>query len=407
VTAVSHSIEPIVGGGVTSAAGFRAGAARAEVKDGTNRLDLAVVVADAPCAAAAVFTQCAVVAAPVILCRERIASGSAQAIVLNSGNANACTGAEGMNAAQRMGDVAAQHVGIDPSLMLVSSTGVIGVQLPIDRICQAIPKVDPTTDGGHDAALAIMTTDTVPKEAAVAVEIGGARITVGGMAKGSGMIHPNMATMLAVITTDAKLDPALARSALTQAVNRSFNQVSVDGDTSTNDMVALFASAAAGGPELREGAADARLFVEALETVCVDLARKIARDGEGATRLIEVTVTGAASETDAARVARSVASSQLLKAAVYGRDPNWGRIVSAVGNAGVRVDPDAIDVTIGAHQVAANGMGIPFDHAAVSDAMGADEVQIGVDLHLGSETGRAWGCDLTEGYVKINAEYTT
>jgi glutamate N-acetyltransferase/amino-acid N-acetyltransferase len=406
MAAVSSFIELIVDGGVTSAVGFRAGATRAEVKDGTDRLDVAVVVADAPCTVAAVFTQCAVVAAPVILCRQRIASGRSQAIVLNSGNANACT-PNGMDDAVAMGDVAAKHLGIDPSLMLVSSTGVIGVPLPIERMCHAIPKITPSGNGGHDAALAIMTTDTVPKEAAVAVEIGGVRITVGGMAKGSGMIHPNMATMLSVITTDAKLDPALARSALTRVVNRSFNQVTVDGDTSTNDMVALFASGAAGGPELTEGTEDAERFVDALQSVCVALARKIARDGEGATRLIEVTVQGADSEEDARRVARSVVSSQLLKAAVYGRDPNWGRIVSAVGNAGVRIDPDSIDVTIGEHQVAAKGMGIPFDGDGVSAAMGQDEVLIGVDLHLGAGVGRAWGCDLTEGYVKINAEYTT
>jgi len=399
-------VEPIVGGGVTSPAGFRAGAAKAGVKDGTDRLDLAVVIADAPCTAHALFTQNTVVAAPVILSRERVASGKAQAIVMNSGNANACT-PDGMDAARRMADDAAAHLGIESSHMLVSSTGVIGVPLPVDRISRAIPSLKPSAEGGHDAALAIMTTDTVPKESALSVDIDGVRVTIGGMAKGSGMIHPNMATMLSVLTTDARLDSDLARSALKYAADRSLNQVTVDSDTSTNDMVLLLAGGAAGGPELRSGTDAARRFTEALEVLCVDLARKIARDGEGATRLIEATVTGAASEEDARRVARAIVASSLLKAAIYGRDPNWGRILSAVGNSGAAIDPNAIDAAIGDHQVARNGVAAEFDAAAVSEAMGADEVRISVSLNIGSAAGKAWGCDLTEEYVKINAEYTT
>ncbi len=394
-------------GGVTAARGFRAGATSAGVKDGTARLDLAVVCTDAPCVAAAVFTQCQVVAAPVMISRERIATGRAQGMVLNSGNANACAGPDGLPAAKQMADATARHLGIDPALMLVSSTGVIGVPLPIDRILAAIPNLDPTPDGGAAAARAILTTDLVPKESAVALELGGRRIVVGGMAKGSGMIHPNMATMLAVVTTDAPLDAHFARSALKAAADRTFNQISVDRDTSTNDTLALLANGAAGGEPIRAGTAEAELFGAALERVCRDLARAIARDGEGATRLIDATVTGAHDEAEACQAARSIVQSNLLKAAIYGRDPNWGRIIAAVGNAGIAVDQDAIDIYVGDVQVARAGAPAAFDKQAVSAAMGADEVKIRVALNRGSASGQAWGCDLTEGYVHINADYTT
>jgi glutamate N-acetyltransferase/amino-acid N-acetyltransferase len=252
-----------------------------------------------------------------------------------------------------------------------------------------------------------MTTDTVAKECAVVVEIGGRRITIGGMAKGSGMIHPNMATMLAIVTTDAELDVRVARGALRAATELSFNQVSVDRDTSTNDTLVLLASGAAGGASIQPGTPEATRFAGALEAVCIDLARKVARDGEGASRLITVVVDGARNEVEARRVAREIACSPLVKTAVYGRDPNWGRIMMAIGNAGASLAPHTIDVFIGDVQVAADGGAIPFDAAAVSEAMGANEVIIRVDLNGGFGHGEAWGCDLTEQYVKINAEYTT
>jgi glutamate N-acetyltransferase / amino-acid N-acetyltransferase len=396
-----------ISGGVTAALGFRAGATSAGVKAGPARLDLAVVCADKPGVAAALFTQCAVVAAPVILSRDRVAGGRAQGIIMNSGNANACVGPNGMVHARQMADAAAAHLGVDPELMLVESTGVIGVPLPIDRICNAIPTLKPGREGADDAARAIMTTDTVPKQSAVAVEIGGRRITIGGMAKGSGMIHPNMATMLAVVTTDAPIDAALARSCLKQATDRSFNQVSVDADTSTNDMVALFASGAAGGEPIRAGTRAAAELAAALERVCVELARAIARDGEGATRLVEASVEKASSEEDARRAARSIVMSNLVKAAIYGRDPNWGRIISAVGNAGVPLDQDAIDIYVGDQQVASQGAPVDFSPAAVADAMGAEEVVLRVVMNQGGASAKAWGCDLTEEYVHINADYTT
>ena len=405
-------VTALQGGGVTSPKGFRAGAVRAGVKETTGpvaaeRLDLAVVVADGPCVAAAVFTQCQVVAAPVIVTRARLASGTAQGIVINSGNANACTGEAGLRDAERMADAAAAQVRIDPSSMLVASTGVIGVPFPIEKVTSAMAGLRLAPDGGHDAARAIMTTDLVPKEFAAEVDLGSSRVIIGGMAKGSGMIHPNMATMLAVVTTDAPLDPALARSALRYATDRSFNQVSVDRDTSTNDMLLLLANGAAGGETLREDTPEGRAFTEGLTAVCVELARKIARDGEGASKLIEVRVEGAADDAAARQVARAVVSSNLLKAAVYGCDPNWGRILSAIGNAGVPIDPDRIDAFIGDQRVARDGMSADFDAAAVSQAMAAEEVCIRAVLHVGPGSGVAWGCDLTEGYVKINAEYTT
>lgn len=397
----------IEAGGVTAAGGFQAGAASAGVKPGPARLDLAVVVAEAPCVAAAVFTRCEVVAAPVLVCRERIAGRRAQGIVINSGNANACTGEAGLAAAREMADLSAARVRIDPQLMLVASTGIIGVPLPMDRIRVGISRLEPTREGGHAAAQAIMTTDLVPKERAVKAEVGGRRIVVGGMAKGSGMIYPEMATLLAVITTDASLDPAFASDVLRQAADRSFNQISVDGDISTNDTLILLASGQAGGAPIAAGTPEGGEFDAALEAVCVELARMTARDGEGATRLIEVTVERAVSDVDARRVARAIVRSNLVKAAVYGRDPNWGRIVAAAGSAGAEIDPNRIDVFIGEHQVAAGGAATRFEAGAVSAAMGAEEVAIRVALNQGPGSGLAWGCDLTEGYVKINAEYTT
>jgi glutamate N-acetyltransferase / amino-acid N-acetyltransferase len=394
-------------GGVTAARGFNAGAASAGIKEGPPRDDLAVVVADAPCVVHAVFTQCQVVAAPVVVSRERIRGGHAQGIVINSGNANACTGKQGLRDAREMAELAAAQTGIHSALMLVASTGLIGTPLPMDRIRGGIRQLRPTREGGPEAARAIMTTDLVPKEAVVDLELAGKTVTIGGMAKGAGMVHPHMATMLCVITTDAELDPRLARGALQTAADRSFNQISIDGDTSTNDTLALFASGAAGTGRITAGSADGARFAVALESLCVELARMVARDGEGATRLIEVRVEGARSDEQARRIAREVVRSNLVKAAIYGRDPNWGRIVAAVGNSGASMDPNAVDVFIGEQQVARGGAAALFDATAVSGAMGADEVVVRVVLDRGVGGGTAWGCDLTEGYVKINAEYST
>lgn len=398
--------EPLPGG-VTAPAGFRAGATQAGIKEGLPRLDLAVVVADEPCVAHGLFTQCQVVAAPVIVSRERLMDGRAQGMIINSGGANACTGDQGLSDAREMADLAAARFGLAPDLMLVASTGVIGVPLPMDRLRLAIPALKPDRSGGNAAARAIMTTDLVSKECALAIEIRGRQIMIGGMAKGSGMIHPNMATMIAVVTTDAALSQDLAAASLSRVADLSFNQVTVDGDTSTNDTLVLLASGASGGPVLDSGSREAETFEQGLRAVCVELARMIARDGEGASRLVEVRASGARSDAEARRVARAVVGSSLVKAAIYGRDPNWGRIIAAVGNAGVPIDAQAIDIFVGDVQVAARGAGVLFESEVVSEAMGAAEVRIHVRLGQGTGEGLAWGCDLTEGYVKINAEYTT
>ena len=398
---------PLPDPSVTAPDGFVAGATSAGIKEGTSRLDLAIVKSEFPCVTHAVFTRSRFVGATVTISRDRVRSGKQQAIVVNSGNANAATGQEGLAAATAMAETAAHHVGLEPDLMLVASTGVIGVPLPIERVQQAIPRIRLRSDGGHDAARAIMTTDTQPKESARAAEIGGASVVVAGMAKGSGMIHPNMATLLAFVTTDASLDHEVARAALKRATDASFNQVSVDRDTSPDDTLVLFANGAAGGSPIHAGTSEARSFAALLTEVCVDLARMIARDGEGATRLIEVDVAGARSPASARRLAREVVASNLVKSAIYGRDPNWGRILSALGNAGVDFDPTAVEIFVGDYQVARHGAFFPFDWAAVAGAMGREEVVIRVGLSEGTATGSAWGCDLTEDYVKINAEYTT
>ena len=327
--------------------------------------------------------------------------------MINSGNANACTGEAGLRDAREMAELAAIQTGTHPALMLVASTGLIGAPLPMDRVRDGIRKLQPSPEGGHEAARAIMTTDLIPKETALSLDLAGQTVTVGGMAKGAGMVHPQMATMLCVVTSDAELDPLLARSALQTAADRSFNQISVDGDTSTNDTLVLLASGSAGTGPIAAGTPDGERFAHALQSVCVELARMVARDGEGATRLIEVQVAGARNDEQGRRIAREVVRSNLVKAAIYGRDPNWGRILAAVGNAGASVDPNGVDIFIGDHQVARGGAGAPFDAAAVSGAMGAEEVVIRVLLDRGVGGGVAWGCDLTEGYVKINAEYST
>jgi glutamate N-acetyltransferase/amino-acid N-acetyltransferase len=393
--------------GVTAARGFKAGAASAGIKDGARRDDVAIVVADAPCIAAGVFTQCQVVAAPVVVSRDRVRGGHAQGIVLNSGNANACTGEQGLRDARAMAELAAARTGVHPALMLVASTGVIGVPLPMDRVRHGIEQLNASEDGGGAAARAIMTTDLVSKEHAVEVQLSTGSVRVGGMAKGAGMVHPNMATMLCVVTTDADVDQRFAQATLQRAADLSFNQISVDGDTSTNDTLVLLASGAAGNGRVVPGSPDAEKLATGIEEVCSRLARMVARDGEGATRLVEARVEGARNDEQARRIAREIVRSNLVKAAIYGRDPNWGRIIAAVGNAGASVNPTGVDVFIGDVQVAEGGAAASFDAAAVSDAMGADEVLVRVVLDRGTGKGIAWGCDLTEGYVKINAEYTT
>jgi glutamate N-acetyltransferase / amino-acid N-acetyltransferase len=395
------------GGSSTSARGFRAGALAAGIK-ASGRPDLGIWASDAPAVAVGTFTQNAFPAAPVVLSRERLtARPRAQAVVFNAGNANACNGDRGLDDVREMASLAGAHLGIDPDLVLAAQTGIIGVPLPMELIRAAIPRLELTPDGGHEAANAIMTTDTRPKECAVALEIDGRDVRIGGMTKGVGMIYPNMATMLAFLGTDAALDPSFARTALKRVVDRTFNMITVDGDTSTNDSCFLLANGLSGAAPLSEASADAERFVSALEAVCTDLARKMAADGEGASKLLQVDITGAASEADARRAARAVVGSSLVKAALHGEDPNWGRVFAAVGNSGAQVDPRRAALWIGSVQIARDGVGtgVPKDDARAP--LHGSEVTMRVDLGLGSGSARAWGCDLTEAYVVENSAYST
>jgi glutamate N-acetyltransferase/amino-acid N-acetyltransferase len=390
----------LIDGGVTAAQGFVAGAMACGIKP-SGRPDLALVASLRPAAVAGVFTTNRVKAAPVILSQQRAAAGRARAVIVNSGNANACTGEEGQRAAERMAAAAARRLELAADEVLVLSTGVIGVPLPVEKIEAALPALVPSPDGGDAAAQAIMTTDTRPKTAAVELAIDGSPVRIGGMAKGAGMIHPNMATMLAVITTDAAIAPADLQRHLSAAARRSFNRIDVDGDTSTNDSVVLLANGASGTTLPGE------LFAEALTQVCVSLARQIAADGEGATKLLEVTVTGAARLEDAEKAARAITRSTLVKAAMYGNDPNWGRILCAAGYSGAAFDPAGARLTVQGIPLFAHGVPLPFDAQAASAALRAPEVAVHLDLGSGDESATAWGCDLSPEYVRFNAEYTT
>jgi glutamate N-acetyltransferase / amino-acid N-acetyltransferase len=384
--------------------GFRACGIASGLKPDGER-DLAVIAADTPAAAAGMFTTNRVQAAPIQVNREHLQNGQAQAIVANSKNANACTGRQGLADARRTASLTGDLLGIPASNVLVNSTGVIGVPMPMDRIEAGLPVAAKalSPEGWDDAAAAIMTTDTVPKKATVVLPDSGAVLC--GIAKGSGMIAPNMATMLSFLATDARLNPEQLSSCLQKAVGRSYNCVTVDGDMSTNDTVLILANGASGGPVLSGSALET--FQEGLNALCVSLSRQIARDGEGATKLITVTVSGAASEADARTVALSVANSSLVKTAVFGRDPNWGRILCATGYAGVPLDPDRVSVSMAGLPIYANGAGLPFDRQEAIRALSADEIGIDVDLGAGTSGAVIFTCDLTYDYVKINAEYTT
>ena len=395
------------GGNVCSAKGFQASGLNCGVKVGDK--DLALVYSEVEASGAAVYTKNKVQAAPLQVCREHLADGRARAVVLNSGNANAGTGDEGRANARRMCEVTAGRIGVDTGDVLVCSTGVIGVQLPIELIEEGIPRGAEVLsgNGGNDAAEAIMTTDTVPKTFGIETEIGGVRVRVGGMAKGSGMIAPDMATMLSVITTDAAVAPDFLRQLLATAVRRSFNCITVDGDMSTNDTVIALANGAAGAAEIAGAGEAADAFYAALERVCRELARMIARDGEGATKLVNIRVSGARDETEARQVGLSVANSSLVKTAVFGRDPNWGRILCAVGYAGVDIDPEAVGVALCGTTIYKVGAGAAFDQEQLTAAMGDADIPIDIDLGQGSAQAEIFTCDLSYDYVRINAEYTT
>ncbi|MEQ8201357.1 MAG: bifunctional glutamate N-acetyltransferase/amino-acid acetyltransferase ArgJ [Syntrophomonadaceae bacterium] len=399
----------IIDGSVTAPQGFLAQGVEAVIKK-ADKKDVAIICSTHPATAAGLFTTNIVRAACVDVDRAHLEDGSARAIVVNSGNANACTGQRGWDDTIEMARLTGQLLGVDPHEVLVASTGVIGVAMPMDRIEQGIRAAAAglSRDGANNAAQAIMTTDLVSKEIAVETEIDGQWVHIGAMAKGSGMIHPNMATMLCFITTDAAISSQCLHQMLAASTGRSFNMISVDRDTSTNDMVLILANGLAGNKCIDSpGSTAGKVFQEALDFVCISLARMIARDGEGATRLIEVRVTNADSYSTASTVARSITASNLTKAAVFGEDANWGRILAAAGYSGAQFDPGKVDIYLGSVQMASNGMGLEFDEDRARQELQQDPVIIRVDMKAGREQATAWGCDLTYDYVKINAAYRT
>ena len=401
-----------VEGGVTAAEGFTAAGIYCGIRKNKSKPDLAMIYSKVPCSAAAVYTQNLVKGAPILVTQKNIADGKAQAVICNSGNANTCN-ADGEEKARRMCEIAAKELGIAPEDVVVASTGVIGQVLPIEPIENAAPALvralSPT--GSENAAKAIMTTDTEVKNMAVKLTIGGKTVKIGGIAKGSGMIHPNMATMLCFLTTDAAISVCALNAALHEAVHVSFNMVSIDGDTSTNDMTAVLASGLAGNEEITGNSEDYRLFTQGLTALCTALARKVAKDGEGATKLLVCRVAGGKSEKDARAVAKSVICSSLFKAAMFGADANWGRVLCAIGYADAQVDINAVDVSFeskaGRIDVCKNGAGIDFDEDEAKKILTQDEINVDVALHGGSFEAAAFGCDLTYDYVKINGDYRT
>ena len=406
-------------GGICAAKGFRAAGVFCGVKKKKKALpgtaekkDLALIVSDVPCSAAGVFTRNQVKAAPVLLDLERIATGRAQAVTVNSGNANACA-PFGMENALRMGKAAADVLGLPEELVLVGSTGVIGQTLNIEAIETGMPQAAAqlSSDGSADAAQAIMTTDTTKKEVAVAFSVDGVTVHLGGIAKGSGMIHPNMGTMLCYLTTDCAISPEMLQQALRRAADVSFNRISVDGDTSTNDSCLLLANGLAGNPVIDGPGAAYDTFLAALSDLCICLARAMAMDGEGAEHLITCQVSGAADEAKAVRLGKSVIASTLTKCAVFGGDANWGRILCAMGYSGETFDPDAVDIAFssaaGHVPVCRGGRGLDFDEALAASVLKEKEVIIEINLFEGDGKATSWGCDMTYEYVKINGDYRT
>jgi len=395
-----------VEGGVTAPSGFRAAGVHAGLK--TSGPDLALIVSDHPATAAGVFTSNRVQAAPVALCRDRLRSRTARAIVANSGCANACTGAQGAADAEQTAKRTAAALGIEERLVLVCSTGTIGTALPMEKIEAGIAEAVGalSTGGGPAAARAILTTDTVEKQTAVKFRMDGVPVIIGGMAKGAGMIAPDLATLLAFLTTDAAVEPAALQEALADAVAGSFNRITVDGDQSTNDTVLLLANGAAGNPAPARGSAW-KTFCGALNQVTRDLAMAMVRDGEGATRFVTVTVRGARSDRDARRACRAICDSLLVKTSWFGGDPNWGRVVAAVGYSGAEMAPDRVDVWYDDVQAVRNGRGAGTDLSRLEEVLRRKAFAVAVDLHLGSGEDTAYTCDCSAEYVRINSEYMT
>ncbi len=403
----------IIKGGVTAAKGFEAASTAAGIKY-KDRTDMALIYSQAPCVSAGTFTRNVVKAAPVKWDRQVVDSGAmVQAVVVNSGIANACTGSEGFGYCKDTAEAAAKYLGISADGVLIGSTGVIGKQIPIDRLTAGIEvladKKNDTIENGTEAAKAIMTTDTREKELAVTIEVGGKTVTVGGMAKGSGMIHPNMCTMLAFITTDAAITKEALQKALSEDVDDTYNMISVDGDTSTNDTAILLANGLAENPVIEYGSEDYKKFAEALHAINEYLAKMIAGDGEGATALFEVKAVGCDSVSQAKILAKAIVCSNLTKTAIAGHDANWGRILCAMGYSGAQFDPEKVDLFFesanGKIQIIENGTAVDYSEEKATEILSAKEVTAIADVKMGECEATAWGCDLTHGYIEINADY--
>ena len=402
----------MIEGGVCAAKGFKASGIHCGIRKSRTKRDLSLIFSEKPASCAAVYTTNLVKGAPLDVTKSHISDGIAQAVICNSGNANTCN-ADGIEIAEKMCDLLAKELKIKASDVVVASTGVIGQKLDITPIKNGIPQLvsELSQYGNENAAEGIMTTDTVKKELAVNFQIGDKTCTIGGMAKGSGMIHPNMATMLVFITTDADISPKMLKKALSTDIANTFNMVSVDGDTSTNDMVTVMANGMAGNSLIDSDGPDFEIFMQALNTITVSLCRMIAGDGEGATKLLECKVTGASDKQTAKTVAKSVICSSLLKAAMFGADANWGRVLCAIGYSGAKVDVNKIDVSFKSSQgtidVCKNGAGVDFSEEKAKEILLQKEIDILVELNSGKEEATAWGCDLTYDYVKINGDYRT
>lgn len=399
-------------GSIAAPAGFKAAGLHCGIRHNREKKDLALIVAEKECDAAAIYTQNKVKGAPIIVTKAHLENGKARAVICNSGNANTCN-ADGVDIANAMCGAVGKALNISANDVIVASTGVIGQPLPLEPIVNAIPSLAKkvSKDGASDTVEAIMTTDTRKKEIAVEFTLGGKACRIGGIAKGSGMINPNMATMLSFVTTDANIDSAMLGKVLKECADVTFNMVSVDGDTSTNDTLAIMASGMAGNARITQKGADYEVFKAALLVVMTHLAREVARDGEGATKLVECVVNGAADEATARIVAKAIVSSSLCKAAMFGADANWGRVLCAVGYSETDVDVNKVDVAFesagGTVLVCKNGAGVDFSEELAKKVLTCDEIKVNVGLNMGSFTATAWGCDLTYDYVKINGDYRT
>lgn len=392
-----------IDGSITAVQGIRAAGVKCGIK-AAGGMDLALIVCDNPATVAGVFTTNKVKAAPVLVSKERIKKGVAQAVVVNSGNANACTGEHGLQDAKRMAELTAGELKIPPELVLVASTGKIGRYLPMDKIENGIKMAvsELKSDGGHQAAQAIMTTDTFPKEVALEFELHGKKARIAGMVKGAGMIDPHIATMLCFIVTDAAISRELLQEALKAAVDKSFNMICVDGDMSTNDTVIVLANGKAGNDKIEERSSNYYIFLEAISLVTLSLAKMIAKDGEGATKFIELRIKGAGSYDDAKIAAHSIARSPLVKTAMFGEDPNWGRLMSSLGSSGAAIDPSTVDIWLDDLKIVENSISTGFDEEDAREVLKKDEFIVTIDLKIGEAQANMWTCDLSYDYVKVN-----